>query len=92
MGTASPTFRTLVGPDEILELKEGGAYPETDPFDVGMPFFETADMRYLVLKEDGSVAHQSGVHVSDSLQSFLKEIVSAPEFWLAALRQKDHPD
>ncbi len=78
----------LAGPDEILELKEGGAYPENDPFDIGMPFFETADMRYLVLKEDGSVAHQSGMHVSDCLESFLKDVITAPEFWLHALRHR----
>lgn len=75
-----------MGPDEIIDLKRGWAYPENDPFDVGMPFFETADMRYLVLKDDGSVAHQSGAHMSDSLESFLRSILSAPEFWLEALR------
>ena len=81
----------LVGPDEIVELKEGCVYPENDPFEVGTPFFETADMRYLVLMHDGSVAHQSGVLVSDNLESFIQSVVKAPEFWLERLRSGADP-
>ena len=88
-GDRLTTFQNrLVGPDEILDLKEGGVFPEDDPFAVGTPFFETADMRYLVLKSDGSVAHQSGVWISDSLESFIRSVVEAPEFWLTRLRFK----
>lgn len=76
----------LVGPDEILEMRDGDAFPEDSPFSVGMPFFETADMRFLVLAHDGSIVHQSGTHISDSLAMFLHDIVRDPEFWLAKLR------
>lgn len=60
----------LIGPDEVLELKAEGAFPDIDPFEVGIPFFETADLYFLVLKEDGAVYHQGGIHRAEPLRLY----------------------
>jgi hypothetical protein len=75
----------LIGPDEIAELKSDDAFPDIKPFDVGMPFFETADLYFLVLKEDGSVHHQGGTYISPNLHEFLARVLDEPLFWLEML-------
>lgn len=87
-GTRVTSFQNrLLGPDEIHDLKTGGAFPENDPFEIGMPFFETADMRFLILRADRSIVHQSGVLISESLERFLRDLIVDPEFWLRSLRR-----
>lgn len=75
----------LLAPGEIAELRESIAPPSYDPFEFGVPFFETADENYLVLRPDGAVAHQTNIVVSFSLEEFLRCVVAAPEFWLAVM-------
>lgn len=62
----------LLGPDEILEMKDGGAFPEDNPFDMGMPFFETADMRFLIIRRtDQLFINPASISVIHSHRSFM---------------------
>ncbi|WP_327210836.1 hypothetical protein [Rhizobium leguminosarum] len=75
----------LIGPDEIVELKSDDAFPDIDPFDVGTPFFETADLYFLVLTADGAVYHQGGTYISKNLPEFIAKVLDEPLFWLEML-------
>jgi hypothetical protein len=72
----------LLGPDEIEDLLDVGLFDGPDPFSKGIPFFETADIGYFVLHPDGAVYSVHERLIASSLESFLKELMSDPEFWL----------
>jgi hypothetical protein len=72
----------FLGPDEIEDLLDVGVFDGPDPFSEGIPFFETADMGYFVLRADGAVYSVYKKRISSSLASFLDGLMADPEFWL----------
>lgn len=71
----------LMGPDEIQELGEC-TYSIDHPYDVAIPFFDIADMSYLLMKHDGAIIHENGDFIANNLEVFLYDLVRSPEFWV----------
>ena len=75
----------LMHPIEIPDLFDANAFEDENPFELGFPFFETADGYYMVLKDDGSIHYQEGGLIADSLEQFIASILDDPEFYVSKL-------